>query len=128
MLKTPEQRWKESIIIHRKKCQKILGISKSIRYVGVINQYGRTLTGMIKSGINPLLGPESAKNEFFIMSNLITLRQSQSMAFGILDSAILKHKNAIILCIPSDKVVYYVSLNPNTKSIDDIARKVKSVI
>ena len=51
MAKTPEQKWKENIIQYRKKCQRILKISKSIRYVGVINQYGRTLTGIIRPGL-----------------------------------------------------------------------------
>jgi cytochrome oxidase Cu insertion factor (SCO1/SenC/PrrC family) len=128
MSKTPEQKWKESIVSYRKNCQKILDLSKSIRYAGVINEFGRTLTGIIQPGLRPLLNPESAKNEFFIISNLITLRNSQAKAFGNLDSAIIRHKNAIIVCIPQGKVVYYVSVNPNAKSIDEITRKVKSIV
>ncbi|MFM8659369.1 MAG: hypothetical protein ACKOCQ_05480 [Candidatus Nitrosotenuis sp.] len=127
-MKTPEQKWKESVIQYRKDCQKILTISKSIRYAGVINEFGRTLTGIIQPGLKPLLSPESAKNEFFIVSNLMTLRQSQAKAFGILDHVILKHKNANIICIPKGKVVYYVSVNPSVKSIEEITRKVKSVV
>lgn len=125
--KTPEQKWKDSIIQYRKNCQKIIKTSKSIRYVGVINEFGRTLTGIIQPGLKPLLNPENAKNEFFIISNLITLRHSQSKAFGQLDSATIKHKNATIICIPDKNVVYYVSINPNTKPVDQIIRKVKSV-
>ena len=128
MSKTPEQKWKESIIDYRKDCQKIIAISKSIRYAGVINEFGRTLTGIIQPGLKPLLNPEAAKNEFFIISNLITLRNSQSKAFGGLDSAVIRHKNAIIVCIPRKNVVDYVSVNPSAKSIDDITRKVKSLI
>ncbi|MGQ0606652.1 MAG: hypothetical protein ACT4OD_06890 [Candidatus Nitrosotenuis sp.] len=127
MSKTPEQKWRESVIQYRKNCQKIIKISKSIRYAGVINEFGRTLTGIIRPGLKPLLNPESAKNEFFIISNLITLRNSQSNAFGQLSSAMIRHKNAIIVCIPNKNVVYYVSINPNTKSADEIIRKVKSV-
>ena len=128
MLKTPEQKWKESVVAYRKNCQKILDISKSIRYAGVINEFGRTLTGIIQPGLRPLLNPESAKNEFFIISNLITLRNSQAKAFGPLDSATIRHKNAIVVCVPKDKVVYYVSINPSTKSLDEIIRKVKSIV
>ena len=128
MSKTPEQKWKESIVEYRKKCQKIVGSSKSIRYAGVINEFGRTLTGMIRPGLKPLLNPEDAKNEFFIISNLITLRNAQSKAFGAFDSAVIRHKNAIVVCIPSKKVVYYVSVNPTVKSIDETIRKVKSLL
>jgi hypothetical protein len=128
MSKTPEQKWKESIIQYRKNCQKIIDLSKSVRYAGVINEFGRTLTGIIKPGLKPLLNPEAAKNEFFIISNLITLRNAQSKAFGPLDVATIRHKHATIICIPSGKVVYYVSINPNEKSVFDIARKVKSIV
>jgi hypothetical protein len=125
--KTPDQKWKEAIVAYRKNCQKILAVSKSIRYVGVINEYGRTLTGMMQSGIKPLLKPEDAKNEFFILSNLITLRSSPSAVLGPLTRAILWHKNAIIVCIPDKKVIYYMSINPGTKSIDVITEKIKSI-
>jgi hypothetical protein len=128
MSKTPEQKWKESIISYRKNCQKILDSSKSIRYAGVINEFGRTLTGIISPGLRPLLNPESAKNEFFIISNLITLRNSQAKAFGNLESAVIRHKNAIVICVPQGKVVYYVSVNPSAKSIEEITRKVKSIV
>jgi hypothetical protein len=126
--KTPNQRWQESILAYRKNCQKILEISKSIRYVGVINEYGRTLTGIIRPGLKPLLGPENAKNEFFIISNLITLRNSQSKALGALDQATLWHQNATLVCIPHNKVIYYVSINPTTKSIGDIVRKIRNLV
>jgi len=124
--KTPDQKWKESILSYRKNCQKILGISKSIRYVGVINEYGRTLTGVIQSGVKPILQQEDAKNEFFIISNLITLRNSQSKALGGFDHATLKHQKATIICIPASKVIYYVTVNPSAKSIDDIIKKIKT--
>lgn len=125
--KTPEQKWKDSIIEYRKMCQKILSLSKSIRYVGVINEYGRTLTGIIQPGLKPILNPELAKNEFFIISNLMTLRNAQSKAFGMLDSAILKHKNVTIVCIPNKNVVFYMSINSKSKSVEDIIRKIKSL-
>ncbi len=127
MNKTPEQKWKDSIVQYRKDCQKILGISKSVRYAGVINEFGRTLTGIIQPGLRPLLNPENAKNEFFIISNLITLRHSQAKAFGNLDSVTIRHKNAIVVCVPNKNVVYYISINPSAKSLDEIIRKVKSI-
>lgn len=127
MSSTPDQKWRDLIVRYRKNCQAILKLSKSIRYVGVINEYGRTLTGMMKPGLKPLLGSEDAKNEFFIISNLITLRHSQAGAFGPLEHAVIRHKKAILICIPSGNVVYYVSANPQAKSAE-IVRKVKGVI
>ena len=48
MVKTPLEKWKKSILKYKKQCQTILEISNNIRYVGVINNYGRTFTGVIQ--------------------------------------------------------------------------------
>ena len=73
MVKTPQQKWKEAIVSYRKKCQKILAISKSIRYAGIINEYGRTLTGLVRPNTIPLWSAEQVKNEFFINLCLISI-------------------------------------------------------
>jgi len=128
MAKTPEQKWKESIRDYRKKCQQILNISKSIRYVGAINEYGRTLTGIIRPGINPLLKSEDAKNEFFIVSNLITLRNSQATVLGDLDYALLKHKKVILIIIPNRNATFYITIDINVKPISEIISKIKKIL
>ena len=128
MVKTPEQKWKDSIRDYRKKCQQILNISKSIRYVGAINEYGRTLTGIIRPGIKPLLKSEDAKNEFFIVSNLITLRNSQATVLGDLDYALLKHKKVILIIIPNRNVTFYITIDVNVKPISEIISKIKKIL
>ena len=128
MTKTPEQKWKESIQGYRKKCQQILNISKSIRYVGVINEYGRTLTGIIRPGIKPLLKSEDAKNEFFIISNLITLRNSQATVLGDLDYALLKHKKVILIIIPNRNATFYITIDINVKTIGETITKIKKIL
>ena len=128
MAKTPEQKWRESIRDYRKKCQQILNISKSIRYVGTINEYGRTLTGIIRPGIKPLLKSEDAKNEFFIVSNLITLRNSQATVLGDLDYALLKHKKVILIIIPNRNVTFYITIDVNVKPISEVISKIKKIL
>ena len=128
MVKTPEQKWKDSIRDYRKKCQQILNISKSIRYVGAINEYGRTLTGIIRPGIKPLLKSEDAKNEFFIVSNLITLRNSQATVLGDLDYALLIHKKVILIIIPNHNIIFYITIDINVKTISEIISKIKKIL
>lgn len=128
MAKTPEQKWKESIQDYRKKCQQILNVSKSIRYVGVINEYGRTLTGIIRPEIKPLLKSEDAKNEFFIISNLITLRNSQATVLGELEYALLKHKKVILIIIPNRNATFYITIDINVKSINEIISQIKKIL
>ncbi len=128
MNKTPAQKWGESVLEYRKTCQKILGISDSIRYVGAINNYGRTLTGIIRPGTKPLLDQENAKNEFFIISNLITLRNSQSDILGSLDHAVFRHKKVFIVCIPRGRMFYYVSIDIDAKSLAAIIKKITKTL
>ena len=55
MQKSGIGKWNTQISKYRNKCKKICKVSKSIRYVGVINSHGRTLAGKINHGIKPLL-------------------------------------------------------------------------
>ncbi len=128
MRKTPAQKWKETILMYKLQCQKIMRISKNIRYTGVINEYGRTLTGIIRPGVKPLLKSEQVKNEFFIISTLMTLRRSPSSAIGELDYVVLKHRSVTILAYQKNKVTFYISINAREKNLDKIIPKIKKVI
>ena len=128
MVKTPEQKWKESIINYKKKCQKVLNVSNSIRYAGVINEYGRTLTGIIRQGEKPLLKSDQAKSEFFIISTLETLRKKSSYPLGKLDYLLLKHQKVSILVFQKNNITFYVSLDSNEKNLSNIVIKIKKII
>jgi len=128
MRKTPAQKWKESISKYKLQCQKIMSISKNIRYTGVIIEYGRTLTGIVRPGVKPLLKSEQVKNEFFIISTLMTLRKAPSSAVGELDYVVLKHRRVTILAYQKNKVTFYISINAREKSLDKIIPKIKKLI
>ena len=128
MVKTPEQKWKESINNYKKKCQKILKVSNSIRYVGVINEYGRTLTGIIRPGEKPLLKSDQAKSEFFIISTLETLRKKSSSPLGKLDYLLLKHQKVSVLVFQKNNITFYVSIESNEKNLSNIVTKIKKII
>lgn len=128
MAKTPQQKWKDAIIAYRKKCQKILNVSDSIRYAGIINEYGRTLTGMVRPNTIPLWSAEQVKNEFFIISTLMTLRKSYAKKVGILDFMQLSHPNVTILAFQRNNITYYVSLDINIKNLENIISKIKKIL
>lgn len=128
MIKTPQQKWKEAIISYRKKCQKILGLSKSIRYAGIINEYGRTMTGMVRPKVIPLWSSEEVKNEFFIISTLMTLRKNYSKKVGELDFMLMSHSKVIILAFQRKNITYYVSIDVKTKNIETLVSKIKKIL
>ncbi|ABK77468.1 hypothetical protein CENSYa_0835 [Cenarchaeum symbiosum A] len=114
---TPAQRWDAKIAGYRATCKKMLELSPSIRYAGVINGLGRTLAGVVRPGVKPLLSPEQVKDEFFIMSTLITLRKGPSAAVGALDYVVLRHKKATIVACQRGDATYYISINAKQKNI-----------
>ncbi len=128
MVKTSEQKWKETIIGYRKKCQKILNVSKNIRYVGVINEYGRTLTGIIRPGVKPLLKSEQVRNEFFIISTLMALRKILDSSLGKLDYVILKHQKVSIVACQKNKITFYITALEKDKELDTLIPDIKKLI
>lgn len=128
MVKTPDEIWKDKIIQYRKKCQSILQLSNSIRYAGIVNAYGRTLTGIVRPNVKPLLKSEQVKNEFFIISTLMTLRKDTVSAVGKLDYVLLQHQKVSILIFQKDEMTYYISIDRSEKNIDKIIDVIKKTI
>ncbi|MDH3339719.1 MAG: hypothetical protein OEL84_00380 [Nitrosopumilus sp.] len=127
MVKTPADKWKDAVIKYRKQCQNILKLSNSIRYAGVINAYGRTLTGMVKPNLKPLLKSEQVKNEFFIISTLMSLRKETVSTIGRLEHVILQHQKVTIIILQKNDVTFYVSID-RKENLAKILSSIKKVI
>jgi len=127
MVKTPSDKWKNNILKYKKQCQTILGISSSIRYVGIINNYGRTLTGVFQPNLKPLLKSEDAKHEFFVISTLLSLRKNTN-SYGKLDHILLKHSKVNIVLLQKNDVTFYISITTKEKSLEKIISSIKKTI
>ena len=128
MVKTPADKWKETISKYRIQCQNILKISNNIRYAGVVNAYGRTLTGIIKPNLKPLLQSEDFKNELFVISTLISLRKESISTIGKLEHVVLQHQKITIVILQKNNVTYYVSINRTEKGLEKIISLIKKII
>ena len=128
MVKTSSDKWKNTVLKYKKQCQSILQISKNIRYAGVINNYGRTLTGVIQPTLKPLLKSEEVKHEFFIISTLLTLRSDNTKSIGKLNHVVLKHSKVNIVVFLKNNATFYVSINSKEKSLDKIISLIKKII
>jgi len=128
MTKTPADKWKDMVTKYRKQCQNILKISTSIRYAGVINVYGRTLTGIARPNLKPMLKSEQVKNEFFILSTLMSLRKNTASTVGKLEHLILQHQKITIMILQKNDITYYVSINRKVKGLEKIISSIKKII
>mgnify|MGYP001420020087 FL=1 len=125
MAKTPADKWRDAIIKYKLQCQNILKLSNHIRYAGVINTYGKTLTGVIQPDLKPLLKSEEIKNEFFIVSTLISLRKANNSSIGKLDHIIFKHSKINIVVFHKKDITFYVSIDGKEKNLDKIISLIK---
>lgn len=128
MAKTPSDQWNDNIAKLRKSCQNVAKLSKKIRYVGVINQYGRTMTGILRPGTRPLLNSEHTKNEFFLISNLLSMRRSSVRRIGKLDHITLQHEKVYIVLLQKNRHVYYISIDVDVKNISGLILKIKGAV
>jgi hypothetical protein len=102
--------------INQEKCISILNISEKIRYVGIINRFGRTVTGKLKNGIRPLLTPEQARDERYIESTRQQLRKALNTTIGKSIFTIEKNENVTFLLIPEETqdLFYYITIEKDT--------------
>ena len=118
---------RDEMAINKQKCVSFLSISEKIRYVGIINKFGRTITGKLKSGIRPLLTPEQARDERYIESTRQQLRKALEVSIGKSIFTIEKNENVTFLLIPdkSKDNFYYMTLDKDTPltEINDIINK-----
>ena len=94
----------------------------------MINAYGRTLTGIVRSDVKPLLKSEQVKNEFFVLSTLMNLRKDATTAVGKLNYVLLEHQKVFIIVFQKNNLTYYVSIDRKEKNIHLIISKIKKLI
>ena len=115
--------------VYHDKCIAFLNISEKIRYVGIINRFGRTLSGKLRKNVKPLLSPEQARDEHFIESMRQQLRNSVESSIGKTIFSITKNQLVTLLLVPSktnDDVIYYVTIEKDVSldEVNDIINKV----
>ena len=96
--------------------------------MGVVNDYGRKLTGIIKPNVKPLMKSSIIKNELFTISTLITLRKESTSVVGKLDYILLRHQKISILIFQKTNVIYYVTIEKKEKNLDKIVESIKKII
>lgn len=116
--------------VYHDKCIAFLNISEKIRYVGIINRFGRTLSGKLRKNVKPLLSPEQAMNERFIEAMRQQLRNSFESSIGKTIFSVIKNELVTLVLVPSktsDDVLYYVTIDKDVP-LDEINNIINKVI
>ncbi|HEX5185755.1 MAG TPA: hypothetical protein VFV86_02605, partial [Nitrososphaeraceae archaeon] len=94
-------------------CKQILEISPNIRYIGIINRFGRTLAGQLRNGIVPFLKHEDMKNELYVHSMIYNLRKNYEKSVGETQFILISNSLVDIVSFYSNDLIYYISLEKN---------------
>ena len=113
--------WAKTAIRHKDNCEKILGFSKEIRYAGVFNQYGRTISGKIRPGIKPIFSPTA-------IASVLRLREKTTKSLGKLEYVLINHKKINILLFYKNQTTYYITINSKTIPSQNLINKIKKLI
>ena len=105
---------KENSQKNKEKCKKIQSISPRIRYVGMINDFGRTVAGQLRSGVVPLFNRDQALNDHFIEAMRTNLRKGLYPAVGKVNYSYTEHEKVKMLTIPTEWGHYSVTLDKET--------------
>ncbi|HET8794468.1 MAG TPA: hypothetical protein VFM31_11770 [Nitrososphaeraceae archaeon] len=95
-------------------CKQILEISSNIRYVGIVNKFGRTLAGKLRNDIVPFLKPEDMKNELYVHSMIYNLRRNYENSVGETQFIMISNSRVDIVSFSSNDLIYYISLEKNS--------------
>ena len=120
--------WAKTVTQNRKKCEKILESSKDVRYAGVFNEYGRTISGKIRPGVKPIFSPDSVRHEFFAIASMMRLRERTSKTLGDVEFISITHKKINILLFYKKGITFYITTNKKAKSNTILINKIKKII
>ena len=122
------QSWTKIVTQNRKKCEKILAVSKDIRYAGVFNEYGRTVSGKISPKVKPIFSPDSVRHEFFAIASMMRLRERTTKTLGDLEFISIAHNKINILLFYKNGMTYYVTISSKIKPTSELICGIKKII
>lgn len=110
---------------YKEKCNSMLGISPRIRYVGMMNRFGRTLAGSLRKGVVPMLKPDEAKSEYFIEAARSQMRRNFEKSIGRTEYTFTENEKVKILTLSDSDNFYYITMEKETPA-DEVARVIES--
>jgi hypothetical protein len=100
-------------------CESIIRSNVKVRYVGVLNRFGRTLTGRLREGVRPFFRQEEARNEFFITAIREGMRSSFTESLGRNHFTLTVHDKVKLVSFMHNDNIIYISIDA-TASYDEI--------
>lgn len=117
----------EEIRKNKEICARILALHPKIRYVGMINAFGKTIAAELRKGLRPLFKTEEARDEFFLTGMRESLRKSFVPSLGRNHFTLSVHEKVRIVSFSNDRTTFYVTLEKDMP-YDEIAKIVEQAM
>lgn len=132
--KDHKQLTREESLKNKENCHNLLLLSQRIRYVGLMNNFGKTIAGQLRPGLLPLLSVEQAINEHFIDATRNQLRKAFDSTLGATLYTLTVNIKVITLTFPSRfGGSYYITVDREIgneelfKLIDLLVEKISAI-
>ena len=116
----------EQLQKNRKLCRQFLELSPKIRYVGLMNNFGRTISGQLRKDVVPLFSRDEARDENFLEATRIQLRKKFEEAIGKTRFTITENEKVKIVTIPITRGFFYITLEKDAEN-QEILKIIESV-
>ena len=116
----------ENLKENRKLCKQFLELSPKIRYVGLMNNFGRTISGQLRKGVIPLFSPDEARDENFLEATRNQQRKKFEKAIGRTRFTITENEKVKIVTIPITRGFFYITLEKDTEN-EEILKIIESI-
>lgn len=101
---------------NRELCRQFLELSPKIRYVGLMNNFGRTISGQLRKDVVPLFSPDEARDENFLEATRNQLRKKFEEAIGKTKFTITENEKVKIVTIPITRGFFYITLEKDAEN------------
>jgi len=116
----------EKLQKNKKLCRQFLDLSPKIRYVGLMNNFGRTISGQLRKGVIPLFSPDEARDENFLEATRNQLIKKFEQAIGKTRFTITENEKVKIVTIPITRGFFYITLEKDAE-IQEILNIIESI-
>ncbi len=113
--------------IYDEKCKKLLD-EKEIRFAGIINEYGKLISGGFKEGLTPLEDDETKLQSFMEFVSKVSIRKEFDESLGPINYLAARRDKAVLVSFPFpvSKILLLISAEP-TADIENLATKVVDI-
>ncbi len=113
--------------IYDEKCKKLLDETE-IRFAGIINEYGKLISGGFKEGLTPLEDDETKLQSFMEFVSKVSIRKEFDESLGPINYLAARRDKAVLVSFPFpvSKILLLISAEP-TADIENLATKVVDI-